>query len=137
MTKNRLYQQGFSAVELLITLFIAALFIIGANQLYIYVITNGEDANQRTRASNIGYQYLQSKKPAVAQMCPNASPPVQTFSNVPVSGLTNVTIIVTASCPYTSTATSQDPLRNITKVTVVTRYGSDSKEVTHAIYTYK
>ena len=131
MTSARYLQHAFSAVELLITLFIASLFLIAGNQLYVYVLANGEEANHRARASNIGYQYLQTKAPTPTNPCSPSSPPA--YTNVPVEGLTNVSITITATCPYTSTTGDRAPLRQLTKMTSMTKYGSDAKEVVHAI----
>jgi len=126
-------QAGFSAVELLITLFIAGLFIIAGNQLYVFVISSGEEANKRTKASNVGYEYLRSKGQTVSKPC-TLPAPATTVYPVTVEGLTQVTVTVTFTCPYTSTATDQAPLRNITKITSTTKYGSPQNEVIHAIY---
>lgn len=135
----RKLQEGFSAVELLLTLFIGSLFIIAGNQLYIYVISSGEEANQRARASNIGYQYMQTKAPTVSNPCVASSPAAGiTYSNVPVEGLTNVNITVSVSCPYAGVSSvnpDQNPLRSISKITSLTKYGSDQVEVLHAVNT--
>lgn len=51
-------QQGFSAIELLITLFIAAVFLSAGYQLWGYVNKAGEESDQFAKASNISYDYL-------------------------------------------------------------------------------
>ncbi|HEY1085719.1 MAG TPA: hypothetical protein VGE34_03265 [Candidatus Saccharimonadales bacterium] len=133
MSINSFTEDGFSAVETLITLFIAVLFIIAGNQLYTYVMKNGAESDQQARASNVGYEYLRSKAPAATSPCTDSSP--QNYTNEPVSGLSNVNITLDVSCPYSS-ATSGDPRRNISEVTVTVKYGGATPqlEVQHAVF---
>jgi prepilin-type N-terminal cleavage/methylation domain-containing protein len=137
MDTNTTQQSGFSAVELLITLFIAALFVLAGSQLYTYVYASGVEANQRARASTVGYEYMRSKPPAPASPC---TPNTETFPTVTVSGLKNVTITVAVTCPYPPVATPTDkinkPLENVSKVTSTVTYGTDNpqKQVKHEIY---
>jgi len=51
--------QGFSAVELLITLFIAATFLVAGFQLYSTIIKDSGSIRLTVRASNVAYNYLQ------------------------------------------------------------------------------
>lgn len=55
---KRTRQQGFTAVELLVTLFIAALFIASGYQLYAVTTTDSANIRERSIASNIAYKYL-------------------------------------------------------------------------------
>ncbi len=118
-------QAGFSAVELLITLFVAAVFLAASHQMYNAIIQDSGEVRQRTRASNIAYEYLHKKIADAPALC-TASTPV---NNVPVTadGLTNVVVTVTYSCP-------QAGLSNLVKVQSTVRYGVDSQEVVHAMY---
>jgi Tfp pilus assembly protein PilV len=49
---------GFSTVELLITLFVAAVFLAAGYQLYLVTVRDSGDVRQRARASAIAYDYL-------------------------------------------------------------------------------
>ncbi len=51
---------GFSAVELLITLIIAMMFIISGYQLYTFTFSRSISAGQDARASDIAYNLLQA-----------------------------------------------------------------------------
>lgn len=53
-------QAGFSAVELLITLIIAMMFIISGYQLYTFTFSRSISAGQDARASDIAYNLLQA-----------------------------------------------------------------------------
>jgi len=126
MTRTQQLQAGFSAVELLITLFIAVAFITTAYQLYSVVIQNGGDARSKAIANNIAYDNLRRYAPQATNPCSNVTPsPAPT---IPAnSGLEQGAITVTITCPYgTSLWLSQ------VKVTVT--YGMPQKEVVHALF---
>jgi prepilin-type N-terminal cleavage/methylation domain-containing protein len=118
-------QAGFSAVELLITLFIAAVFIATGYQLYSVVIKNGAETNQRSIASGIAYENLRRYAPKVTAPCTSTS----STPTIPVdSGLSNPSsITVTYECPFGASS-------SITRVTVSVKYGTPQQEVVHAIY---
>lgn len=119
-------ESGFSAVELLITLFIAVAFIGTGYQLYSIIINDGGAARARARASNIAYDNLRRYSPQATNPCsvftptPNPAIPAN-------SGLANAAITVTISCPYTTSTT-------VTKVQVSVTYGTPQQEVVHAAY---
>lgn len=124
---NRWQQaEGFSAVELLITLFVAVAFLGTGYQLYSVIINDGGEARAQARASNIAYDNLRRYSPQATSPCSLVTPtPTPT---IPAnSGLSNASISVTLTCPYTTTVA-------VTKVQAVVRYGTPQKEVTHAIY---
>jgi Tfp pilus assembly protein PilV len=119
-------ESGFSAVELLITLFIAVAFLTTGYQLYTIVIKSSGDARMRSVASNIAYDNMRRYSAQATNPCTvvTPSPTPSLGSN---SGLSNAAITVTFSCPFgTSSPTS--------KVQVSITYGSPQQEVVHAIY---
>lgn len=119
-------QSGFSAVELLITLFVGAAFIATGYQLYSVIIQSSGDARFRAKASNIAYENLRRYSPQATNPC-SAVTPTPTPTVDAASGLSNPVMTVTISCPYgTSSGTS--------KVQVSLTYGSPQQEVAHAIY---
>lgn len=63
------YTQGFTAVELLITLFVAALFITSGYQLYAVATADSADIRERSLASNIGYKYLRIAEAESSFVC--------------------------------------------------------------------
>lgn len=119
-------QAGFSAVELLITLFIATVFVFTGYQLYSVVLKNGSEANQRAIASTIAYDNLRRYIPQATNPCTTVTPnPTPT---IPAnSGLPSPSITVTIDCPYgTSDGTA--------RVQVSVRYATPQQEVVHAAY---
>lgn len=117
-------QSGFSAVELLITLFIAAAFIITGTQLYTVIIANSEETRLRSVANNIAYENMRKYTVQASGAC-------ATYNQTPAvpasSGLPNASMTVNISCPYgVANATS--------KLLVTLQYGTPQQEVAHAIF---
>jgi prepilin-type N-terminal cleavage/methylation domain-containing protein len=117
-------QEGFSAVELLITLFIAAIFIATGYQLYSVVITNGSESNLRSIASGIAYENLRRYAPQVPNPCTNATP--SPTPSIPANTLPSSSITVTLDCPYGNAF--------VGRVLVSVKYGNPQQEVVHALY---
>ena len=123
---HKVAQAGFSAVELLITLFIAAAFIGTGTQLYSVIIQNSDEARMRAKASNIAYDNVRRYSASTTNPCSVVSP--SPTPSIPAnSGLTSASISVTISCPYgAGMATS--------KVEAKVLYGTPQQEAVHAIY---
>lgn len=123
-------QSGFSAVELLVTLFIAAAFLLAGYQLYTTIVRDSGDARQRTRASNIAYDYL--RRYAASASTPLTCSPSTPVYNTPLDpvpdGLGMAVVTVQISCPNLST------LNRLKKIQATVRYTADGEEVQHAIY---
>ena len=100
-------QQGFSAVELLITLFIAAAFIATGYQLYSVIIKDGSEARTRASASTIAYDALRRYSAQAASPCSSLTPSASLPAN---SGLQNASISVSITCPYSAGAATSAPL---------------------------
>ena len=127
MSQSTSRQSGFSAVELLITLFIAVAFLATGHQLYTSIISDSGATRQQAKASNVAYDYLRRYTGSIAAPC-SASTPLSNSTVSPVpDGLSNVKVTVTISCPQSS-------LTSLSKVEVRVTYGADSQEVVHAMY---
>ena len=122
-------QEGFSAVELLITLFIAATFIAAGYQLFSVITKTSADARQQARASNIAYDYLRRYSDQVvipcAQVAPSPSPTIPADSKLPSASIT-----ASITCPYGNGTP-------VAKVSVSVKYGNPQVEVAHAIFISK
>lgn len=119
-------QAGFTAVELLITLFVAAAFLIASYQLFNVVIQDGGQARAESRAGNIAYDYMRRYAPLAASTCSNFLP----MTNAPVTaeGLTDVKVSIAFSCAN-NLATSP------TKVDVTVTYNNPAQTVQYSTYT--
>lgn len=125
-------ERGFSAVELLITLFIASIFLLAGYQLYSFVFANGAEATMRAKASQVAYNYLHQTKDTLASGNCSASTPVNNQA-VTSSGLNQATVTVTVSCPYSS-----GPIQNMFLIRSTLQYKSptEMKTVSHAEYKF-
>ena len=132
--KNESLQSGFSAAELLITLFVASLFLITGYQLYTYVVRDGQQSAQLSKAANVAYQYLRSTAANgtyVKSPCSTtAQPGSQTLAAN--TGLNNASVNVVVSCPYATA-----PLNKTTLLTATVTYSTPSGQetITHAMLT--
>jgi Tfp pilus assembly protein PilE len=121
-------QRGFTTVELLITLFVAAAFLATGFMLYTAIVRNGADSRQMTQVNDVAYAKLR----ALASTTPACSTTPTVVSSTPsISGVSNPTLTTTISAPYGC------PWDNsIMKAQVTITYGPDSnrQEVDHAIY---
>lgn len=128
-------QQGFSAVELLITLFVAVAFIATGYQLYSTIVKDGGEARFRARASNLAYENL--RRAADTTPACSTTPAVSTPASPSGSGLDTPVITQTISAPQgCNGSTWQD---RVMKVQITVAYGpqSNRQEVTHAVYVSK
>lgn len=121
-------QTGFTAVELLITLFVAAAFLATAYQLYSVIIQDGSDARFQAKASNIAYDNLREYSPKATKPCTTINNPTPT-ATIPANSLPSPsTIAVSITCPSGVGSTS------VSRVQVTITYGSPTQEVAHAIF---
>lgn len=130
---QRSNQAGFSAVELLITIFIAAAFVGAGYQLYIVVSRSSADARDKATASAIAYEHLRKYTPLATNPCtvvtPTPAPAIPTGSPN-YAALTNPSITASISCPYAPSSSG------VSLVTVTVTYGpaSNQKQVQHSVY---
>ncbi len=114
---RRTTQSGFSAVELLITLFVAAAFLIAGYQLFNVVIKDGGETRAESKASNVAYDYLRRYSNSATNPCSAQSPLTNQTSTI--DGLENVRITVSITCP-------QEDATSISKIDAYVMYGTDS-----------
>lgn len=113
-------QDGFSTVELLIALFVAAAFIATSFQLFSIVMNDGNDARLRAQASSIASNIIQSRIDTTNSPC-SPTPATATVS-IPSSDLPQASASVTYRCPYGNSSKT-------TRIRVVVSYGSPTKQV--------
>src|SRR5690606_30580614 len=113
-------EKGFSTVELLIALFVAAAFIATSFQLFSIVMQDGNQARLRAKAGSIANTVLQSRINSTNSPCS----PTPSSATVPISSsdLPQASAAVTYSCPYGSSSKT-------TRVRVVVSYDSPAKQV--------
>ncbi len=119
---------GFTAVELLITLFVAAAFLIAGYQLFNVVIQDGGETRAESRAGNVAYEYLRRYTDSATNPCAPSSP--LTDSSISVDGLTDVTLSVMITCP-------QADAPSLSKVEAMISYNTPQKTLNYATYVDK
>lgn len=124
------YQQGFTAVELLVALVVGVLLLLSAYQLHTSVIHAATDAQRRSQASNVAYDILrqyQADNTTVTDPCTThtATPPVPTYAN-----LSGATAAVAVTCPYGSS-----PDLSLVTVTVSYNTSYQTQKVYRAVTT--
>ncbi|MEO6109730.1 MAG: LamG domain-containing protein [Candidatus Saccharimonadales bacterium] len=122
---RRYPQAGFTAVELLITLFVAAAFLIAGYQLFNIVIKDGGQARSESRAGNVAYDYLRRYSPSATDPCTAQTP--LTNSPIDIDGLDTVTISVSISCPSYSTT-------GLSKVEATISYNTPQQTTEYATF---
>lgn len=135
-TQNKL-QQGFTAVELLITLFIAAIFLFAGYQLYTQVMKDGVSANKTAQLSSIVYDRMRKAALTASSGSPGgcgSTSQSTTSSTETISGIGSVTFTTTVSCPYGTTPGSLTDIFLIDVQASFTDNGT-TKKVEHATFT--
>lgn len=112
--------QGFTAVELLITLFVAAAFLVGGYQLFNVIIKDSGEARAEASASNVAYDYLRRYSDSVSNPCAAGSP--LTNQSVSLDGLADLqaSVSVTVTCP-------QKDAPSISQVEATLTYGTGAE----------
>lgn len=124
----RTNEQGFSAVELLITLFVAIAFLVAGYQLFDIVIRNGGEARSESQAANTAYSYLRRYSENATNPCTTSTP--LSSSPVTVSGLSDVTMSIFITCPQQDAAA-------ISKIEALISYGTPAKQLRYATFVDK
>lgn len=117
---NHQSNQGFSTVELLISLFIAAAFIATGFQLFSVVTKDSAEARLRSKAASIANAAVQERMYLANNPC-TPTPPESTLT-IATADLPQATGTVTFSCPY-------GPASKTTRVKAVVQYGSPQQTV--------
>jgi len=120
-------QSGFTIVELLITLFVAVAFLVSGYQLYNLIIKDGGQTRADARAASVAYDYMRQYSASVTSPCVAATPLGPTGSSVNVGGLTNVTITVNITCPYTA-------VTSVSKVDIIVLYNTPQQTMEYSTY---
>lgn len=134
MMKRYRDEAGFSAAELLVTLFVAAIFVLLGYQLYSSIMKDNAASQSRARASNIAYDIMRQYSVAPSS-CTNGVARQDTPSAPTDNGLSNPVITVTRSIPQGNCPYQNNIMLVKVNVTYDNTDGSQS-DVNHAEYIY-
>ncbi len=126
MTTRR-RQSGFTAVELLVTLFVAAAFLIAAYQLFNFIVKDGGSTRAESRAANVAYDYLRQYAASSTTIPCTTSNPLSGAA-LSVDGLSSVTISINVTC-------LPDAIASLSKVTATIFYNNPQQTVKYSTFT--
>jgi len=130
MSKINESKKGFSAIELLVTMFIALLFLSIGYTLYGAIVNSSSISRHRAQADNIAFEYMRRYEATVTNPCVAINPMVGVaITGASAETLAAPTVTVNITCPN-STAT----LLSLVKVTVSYKEGGVQRDVKHEVY---
>lgn len=138
--KTKLFKsQGFTIIELMVTIVVGAIFVLSIYQLTIVTISITSGSSQYTIASNLAYanlrHYVDGRSAIYWFSCPssNETAPQTLLSQTgAISGLPSpVAQTVTVTAVYGCSGTNAGTPVNVTSTVT---YGPYSQEVSHASY---
>ena len=127
-------KDGLTTVELMVTLFVAALFILSGYQLYNAVNLRAGNSREMSEASNIAYRILREQAiydnsftKDTSSTCPSSST-LSPTPTLPLNTLPNPVVSVYRCYVDTNS--------DLQRVTVQIEYGNDTpkRKVIHATY---
>lgn len=120
--------QGFTAVELLVTLFVAAAFLIAGYQLFNVVMRDGGETRAQAAAANAAYASLRQYSDSATNPCSSLAP--VTDQAMTVDTLQKVTLTITIECAQSGTP-------SLSKITAIIKYNTPQKTLTYSTYVDK
>ncbi len=125
MSHRTTSESGFSAVELLVTLFVAAAFLIAGYQMYSVVIQDGGQTRAEAKAANVAYDYLRRYSPSAAAPCVASTP--KNNETISIDGLSAAKLTVKITCPNSATPA-------MSKIEATITYNTPQRTVRYATY---
>lgn len=119
---------GFSTVELIVTLFVAAAFILSGYQLHALILRESGDSRNRAIASNATYNYLMEYKKD-SNYIKNTCEPKYGYSTPTINNLTVNKLKISVTCPNDK----NDQTKKVSRLEVILEYNTN-KQVSQAIY---
>lgn len=121
---------GFSTVELIITLFVAAAFILSGYQLHALILRESGDSRTRAIASNATYNYLMEYKEDddyIKGPCQDNTTDITSSTIIP--NLTVNELKISVTCPNDE----NDKTKRVSRLEVILKYNTN-KQVSQATY---
>jgi len=125
-----LTHQGFSAVEVLVTVIVGVVFIGAIAQMYSVVMSDAATVRNRTTASSIAYTQARAKLASISGTCIASSATTTPSANLPAP----ISMVTAVDCPYSNAGTYANSV--ISRVTVTVTYDNPQEKVQHVLYAY-
>lgn len=128
---NRREQQGFTAVELLVSIIVGVVFFLTVGQLYSVVINDAADSRNRANASSLAYAQARTiYKQKTNTPCVASSASITLTSSGLPGTVTRTTAI---DCPFSTVGNYPS---TVSRITVTITYGNPQETVRHVLYQY-
>lgn len=131
MNSNKQFSEGFSAVELMIALIVAAVFLFGGFNFYNTIANFSVEARSRANADRIAYDYLRRYESNVSPSCTPSTPlnQVSLASDANAEGISEPTITVQITCPISA-------VTSLSKIIATVQYkdGANTLSVMQEVY---
>jgi len=127
---NKFARQGFSAVEVLVTVIVGVVFIGAIAQMYGVVMSDAATVRNRTTASSIAYTQARAKVASVSGTCVTSSSTTTPVANLPPT----ISMTTAVDCPFSNAGTYANSA--VSRVTVTVTYDSPQETVKHVLYSY-
>ncbi len=122
--------RGFSAIELLATLFIAFIFLAAGYSLYGAIVTRSAQTRHRAQADNVAYEYIRRYEATVGVSCVTTTPLNNVVVPASVAGdLGKPRVTVAITCP-------NGTVTLLSKIRVIVYYseGGEQRNVEHEVF---
>jgi type II secretory pathway pseudopilin PulG len=124
-------RQGFTAVELLVSIIVGVVFFITVGQLYSVVINDAADSRNRANASSLAYTQARTVYKQQANTSCSASSASITLTSTGLPGTVTRTTVV--DCPFNIAGNYPT---TVSRITVTITYGNPQETVRHVLYQY-
>ena len=135
---NARKNQGFTTVELVITIIVGVMFLITTSQIYTVVIADSANTRNKANASAIAYSTARIVLATIGTTCNSGNltfgsgptPAAPSLASLPAP--TSITAVV--NCPFASAVYSNNSA--VSRLTVTITYGPNAQKARHVLYKY-
>ena len=130
--------QGFTAVELVITIIVGVMFLITTSQIYTVVLADSANARNKANASAIAYSTARTVLATLGTTCSNTTLTFGSGLTPAAPSLTSLpppaTITAVVDCPFAYVVYSNNSA--VSRLTITITYGTSAQKVRHVLYKY-
>lgn len=126
---SRLHQ-GFSAVEVLVTVIVGVVFIGAIAQMYGVVMSDAATVRNRATASSVAYTQARTVLASIGATCAASSATTSPAASLPAP----ISMTTAIDCPYANGGTYANTA--VSRITVTVTYDNPQEKVQHVLYKY-
>lgn len=122
--------EGFTVVELLITLIVGLLLLVSVHQFYSYILNDSTESRTRAVASNLAYQYMREYAGTINGSCSSAT----TTINKGYSDFPNNPALPQPATAQIKVSCATNTPTDVSLLSVSVTYGNPATTINHATY---